>query len=60
VAPGDVADGESHGEHGETEGKRNPDKADAESWISGCEYSGTATSKDQPEGAEHLSDGTFE
>ena len=59
VAPGDVADGESHGEQGESEGQRDPGEADAEPGISSRQYRGAAASEDQPEGAEQFSDGAF-
>ncbi len=53
MAAGDVADGEGHGEDGESEGEGYADVADAE--VDACGEDGaTATSEDKPEGTEEL------
>lgn len=60
MAAGDVSDGVGHGQNGETEGKRDTDKADAELGAvrkeHGREDCATAAAEDQPEGAKELGD----
>ena len=64
VAARDVANGEGHGEHGETECEGDPHEADAEVDRCGAfcgeefgrEHSAAASAQDQPAGAEELGD----
>ena len=61
VAAGDVADGVGHGQHGEAEGERDADEADAE--VRGPprqearrEHGAAAAAEDEPERADELGD----
>jgi len=54
MASRDVADGERHGEYGQSERKRHPQETDAKIWKCGRQ-NGTATSpEDQPKRADEL------
>jgi hypothetical protein len=65
MAAGDVADGEGHGEDGESEGKGHAEEADAKRDAidggskGGGEDGGATTAEDKPESAEELGCCTF-
>ena len=59
MAAGDVADGVSHGEDGESDGEGDADEADAEGGEGGGGDGGANAGEDQPEGADELGEAAF-
>ena len=59
VAARDVADGEGHGEDGETEGESYSDEADSQIWEGRRKDCAATAAEDKPEGAEKLRCCTF-
>ena len=54
VAAGDMADGEGHGQHGQAEGQRHAEQADADFGEGGGQHGAAATAEHQPERADEF------
>ena len=54
MAPGHMADGIRHGEHGQAEGERDPMQADAHFGKGRRQQGAAATSQHQPEGSDEF------
>ena len=59
VAARNMPDGVSHGQYGQAEGQRDPDKTDAHFGESGCQHGRTTTPENKPEGSYEFCYGFF-
>jgi hypothetical protein len=59
VTARNMADGESHGQHGEAKGQRHAEKTDAQLGVGGGQHGAAAAPKDQPESPYEFSGSAF-